>query len=317
MVYAAVAAALFAALSFFLAASNKDLSTQLPEENLSSDGKSLSSKDLLVVALPGMCPDLINMVLEYCDVSQDETNRLLLLVARGEQDQAEAMIKESPLLVLEKGTVTDLSNRTFKDITAFQYALWARDWHMWEMLLKYLPLETAALQFQELEEKGTEHRKHFSLIPLIEMLDTYAKNCSFEKIKTRWIQQVGGAQLRLPAHVINEYCHPSRPFSPCPDFSSDVTLPRSMKINGGEWFTAVLDGGTLGIGYSGFFVSHMSRVRPGCLLFLYDPAGPLCTRDMTIDRDTLQSLLNTRQQQLLGLKDDLASRVEPMIGLGR
>ena len=91
--------------------------------------------------------------------------QLLKLVAEGEQDQAEALIKQTPQLLLASGTVTDLSGRTFKNITAFQYALWAMDWHMWTMIKKYLPTEAQAQQLQELETKGTEHGKHFDFKP--------------------------------------------------------------------------------------------------------------------------------------------------------
>ena len=73
---------------------------------------------------------------------------------QGEQDQAEKIIKDNPSLLLSPGTVTDLSGREFKQITAFQYVLWALDWHMWKMLLKYMDTKEAALQFAELEEKG-------------------------------------------------------------------------------------------------------------------------------------------------------------------
>ena len=219
------------------------------------------------------------------------------------------------MLALEKGTVTDLSGRTFENITAFQYALWAMDWHMWKMLQKYISPEAAALQLQELEEKGTAHGKHFSLSPLIEALDTYVKNfdgwykaSNWTAIETHWCRQVGGTQLLVPAHVAQEYCHPSRPFSPCPDFSADVQFPRSMKTDEGEWFTAVYNGGTLGIKFG--FLRYFEA--------LADAAAKVGNvQRVGHDREVLQCLLNTRQQQLLGLKKDLASRIEPMIGLGR
>jgi len=31
------------------------------------------------------------------------------------------------------------------------------------------------------------------------------------QLQTHWTQQVGGAELLLPAHVVYEYCHPTRP----------------------------------------------------------------------------------------------------------
>ena len=102
--------------------------------------------------------------------------QLLRFVAEGEQDKAEALIQKDKNLLLQAGTVTDLSGREFKGITAFQYALWAMDWHMWTMIQKYLPQEAQAQQFEALESKGTAYGKHFSLQPLTEALQTYMDN---------------------------------------------------------------------------------------------------------------------------------------------
>ncbi len=93
--------------------------------------------------------------------------QFLRLIAEGEQDKAEAMLKANSNLTLQSGTVTDLSNRTFEHITAFQYAVWARDWHMWTMLLKYLSEEEATLQLHSLETNGTEHGTQFDFGTLI------------------------------------------------------------------------------------------------------------------------------------------------------
>ena len=56
---------------------------------------------------------------------------------------------------------------------------------------------------------------------------------------------VGGAQKLLPAHVVNEYCHPTRPFDPCSDFK-EMVLPRRRQFGEGEWFTAKYSGDYLG-----------------------------------------------------------------------
>jgi hypothetical protein len=74
-------------------------------------------------------------------VNQKKIHELLRLVVEGEQDQAEAMIKKDKNLLLAAGRIIDLSGREFERITAFQYALWALDWHMWTMIQKYLPTE--------------------------------------------------------------------------------------------------------------------------------------------------------------------------------
>ena len=102
--------------------------------------------------------------------------QLLQYVAEGEQDKAEALIQTDKNLLLHAGTVRDLSGREFKQITAFQYALWAMDWHMWTMIQKYLPQAAQAEQFQALETKGTAYGKHFSLQGLTGALQTYVDN---------------------------------------------------------------------------------------------------------------------------------------------
>ncbi len=50
------------------------------------------------------------------------------------------ILLQYPDLLLEKGTITDWGGRTFKDISAFQYALWAKDFKMLEMMLKSIPV---------------------------------------------------------------------------------------------------------------------------------------------------------------------------------
>ncbi|MDF3055592.1 MAG: serine/threonine kinase [Gammaproteobacteria bacterium] len=113
--------------------------------------------------------------------------------------------------------------------------------------------------FGDSAENG--HGKQFDLIPLIDALSTYLNTYSeyrygkkyeeFKKygykvpgepktplivdlrkndegLKKYWCKVVGGLQRMLPAHVINEYCRPDRPFvvnGAPPDFL-DKTLPR-------------------------------------------------------------------------------------------
>lgn len=234
----------------------------------------------------------------------EQVGEFLRYIVEGEQDKAEERLKEVPALALKKGTVTDLSQREFKHITGFQYAVWALDWHMWKMLLKYMPKEAAALQFVELEEKGTVHGKHFSLSPLIKALNTYVKSygtwykaSAWDKIKQHWCQEVGGCQLLLPAHVIHEYCHPSRSFVPCPVFNEE-SLPRRMQLSGGgNWFTMEYRGGKLGVTFG--ILRHnwsAAAVEEGGFRWWV-----VCLTDI----EALQRLSKMRLQQREKLKADL------------
>ena len=183
---------------------------------------------------------------------KESLSRLLRLVAEGEQDQAEILlkgkppgmfsigaVKGDPSLLLYYGDVTDLSGRTFHNITAFQYALWALDWHMWKMIQKYLPEPIQVEQFAELESKGTRYGKHFCLDTLIEAMQTY--NDKYEawddkQRESHWCKVVGGAQRLLPAHVINEYCRPD--CSLARRIFWDAKLPRKRVSwkNREDWF---------------------------------------------------------------------------------
>ncbi len=229
--------------------------------------------------------------------SLSQLQQLLQYVAEGEQDKAEALIQTNRNLLLYAGTVKDLSGREFKSITPFQYALWAMDWHMWKMIQKYLPEEQQREQFEVLETKGTRHGKHFSLQPLIGALQTYVDNYDslswkmFEsKREHHWQKVVGGAQRKLPVHVINEYCRPDRSFDPCPKFT-EASLPRSRKCNEGDWFTVSYDGGVLGVkfGITRDFFSEAGRMSSYW-------SGACSHADR--DKAALQSLSKTRTQQL-------------------
>jgi len=172
----------------------------------------------------------------------------LRLVAEGEQDQAEAMLKSNPNLALISGDVTDLSKRTFNAITGFQYAVWALDWHMWTMIRKYLSPEEAQVQAQGFETGSWvgSYGAHANLNTLIQAYQAMTELYQAQKLDEGdavWVKQVGGAQLLLPAHVINEYCHPQRCFYPLPNFKNPAILPRTRQLNQGEWFTVLDSGG--------------------------------------------------------------------------
>jgi hypothetical protein len=231
----------------------------------------------------------------------------LRLVAKGEQDKAEAMLKANPRLGLAAGSVTDLSKRTFKNITALQYALWALDWNMWLMLLKYIPREEAQLQAMALDENGTEHGKHFDFSQLLNAYRTYEQNYdawgkakNWKAMETHWCQQVGGAQLLLPAHVVNEYCRPDRAFYPLPDFKQEG-LPRVTEIGvNGSALTSQHFGGAIGDKW-GVARGHFTE---GASSYTLPPYG---TRAHDHRAVTALSEARMQQQQLL-MKELLSNK---------
>ncbi|WP_207385702.1 hypothetical protein, partial [Legionella israelensis] len=180
------------------------------------------------------------------------------LVARGEENAAKAMLKTDINLLLKKECVTDYSGRTFEKVSAFQYALWAMDSHMWQMMLECLQeaanegnddlaeeIRTALLaQYQEVQDKGlhytlndkdrtrVEGEHHFNFQPLLGALATYVQHFSQWKRPQReehWCRKVGGAQRLIPAHVAQEYCRSDRQLDKSRSFKED-DFPRELEF---------------------------------------------------------------------------------------
>lgn len=228
---------------------------------------------------------------------------LLLQVAKGQQDDAEATIKKNPNLLLEKEIVMDYSNRIFSKITPFQYALWALDRHMWEMILKYLPLKVAAKQLQELSEHGVTYvsspngkvitEKHFNFTPLITALQEYIDTFDDESV-SRWSIIVGSVQKNVPAHVAHEYCRDDRSFNPEPSFK-DKSLPRTLEFyntNKHDFSTWFSDPG-LGISFA------IARSR---LTFRATSDSIRLPRIVCDDLHAIQNLQKVRMQEYEALK---------------
>lgn len=223
-----------------------------------------------------------------------ELPKFLKHIGFGEQNEAEEMLKQQPRLCLRFGDLTDCSQREFKNISAFQYALWALDFHMWQMILKYLPDQTARLQISSFIRRKDE-QVHCSWDNLIDALQTYIDHYNLwsdEQLSDYWCQQVGGTQLLLPAHLINEYNHPLRSFYPAPaNIDYDVILPRTG-ID--RWFTL----GTMQLG------KDFAWGRGGCNLAVagliggdrgFSRLGSL--RDELPDLDAMRTILAYRTKQ--------------------
>ena len=227
---------------------------------------------------------------------------LLRHVALGEQSEAEEMLKNNPGLLLYPGQVKDYSGRDFKNITAFQYALWAMDWHMWTMILKYLDPQEALVQLNDLESNFSSKSVYGAHYNFKNLLDSYNNYCYHFKYKSReeqkkdWCENVGGELRNVPVHVANEYCRLDRNFD-TPSFT-DENLPRTLNMEGNRFWYDTSGPKILG--------THYAVIRG-------DGSGPKC-REMAImdsplivhfikrDRTAIAHLQDVRMQQFADLK---------------
>jgi tRNA A-37 threonylcarbamoyl transferase component Bud32 len=274
------------------------------------------------------------------EVSEADKQTFFRHIARGEQDQAEAMLKEQPVLALAKGRFDDISDlrclkkgdqfeRVFQNISGWQYAIWAGDIHMCRMIKQCLLqspdaaalVDTAKTQYRDVRQgKGDfdadHHRKAFDLTPLIDALKAYVQNLNAwdaKKCEAHWCKVIGGHQRKLPAHVINEYCRPDRSFvvnhGP-PDFL-DLTLPRvgykdGPQVYGLDWFlTEVYSNGKMGESWAASREQWKRRGGWSCV-------GRARFMPLINDMAALDRLKNVRRQQIEAeLKNDLETCMRP------
>lgn len=156
------------------------------------------------------------------DLEQEQVNKLLDHVMRGEQVDAETMIIRNPALLNYKGSGKEFHNdREFRSITPFQYALWALDWYMWDMMMGHIDHTEACVQLEDLERNGTEHGKQFRFDNLIRAYKVYYNkfySWDHDQQSHYWIKEIGRCQRDLPIHALQEYYREDRSMVPTPDF---------------------------------------------------------------------------------------------------
>lgn len=177
------------------------------------------------------------------------TIKLLEHVVKGEQDEAEVMIMTNPALLLLKGDVTDLSGRTFKNVSALQLALWALDVrYMAPMMLNCLSNYdkgeeirlTLCAQFGEMDENGLVYELggepyctpcyDFNLTTILENFYNQCNN-NFNLLgcKSYWCDVVRKEQLLVPAHIAQHYCDPEQSFESGSSFQKEK-FTRSLEF---------------------------------------------------------------------------------------
>jgi hypothetical protein len=183
---------------------------------------------------------------------------------------------------------------------------------MWTMLRKYLPDEAMKKQAEEFETGAWVRQHGVHAQPLLDNLvkalqlaiDLYNTE-KYSECNAVWVQQVGDAQRLLPAHVVNEYCHPTRSFGQCPNFKEVTALPRTRESHDGEWFTATYEGGGLGNKFA--FVRDAER-RGAVAISDAFRFGVRHIVGMEIDHETIRALRDTRTAQREKLINELKPR---------
>lgn len=255
--------------------------------------------------------------------------KLLPHVVCGNHDMVNNWLKNDLGLIFKRGKVTDCSGRIFEHISAFEYALWALDKHMWTLMLNCIPaneegkkvLEELLCQYNHVNTVGVIYEiggtiireKHFDFEnTLFKELQTQVDLINatgpkdLEIIKKQWREGVGGAQKLLPMHVVDEYCSKD-PFYPLPTFTLRPESSREFfnwKTNMNEYWWAPRS--RLGIDYAivkaglGWGVGTATNgglvVSPGCALTAVKTLYKVRTNDFIGLKSQLEKLMTVDNQ---------------------
>ena len=266
--------------------------------------------------------------------------KLLRFVVRGKQEKANGLLYKHPELLLKRGTITDYSGRTFKNITAYEYAYWALDTHMCRMLERHMDANTATIMHQRCldidkngltyEQRGVviEHSRHFDLTPLKSALqdyvvgyDNWSRTRNWPEGVAAWMA-VGMVQRDVPVHVANEYCRRDRSFHPRPAFNEE-TLPRNLNFYNyntervASWFPLVVSASS-GLGVDFAVLRGRGRAEAVAVGRVSITARPVVVAGLCAlaDLAAVSRLDEVRTIDLTQSRENL-TLISPELGIGR
>ena len=206
------------------------------------------------------------------------STKLLMLVVQGARFKINQLLsKQLSLLLLERGDVTDYSGRTFKNITAYEYAYWAKDWHTCRMLELHMDEDIKAITLTSCEKIEAEGLTYIHNGNLVEQ----SRHCDFTPIKQAYEKYIdcyrlwsrvdlcepnirarmnnaflliGLMQRDVPAYVAQEYCRSSAVFNSV-SYIHSRELPDGLNVmvfndvqgNCASWFPLIISA-TAGLG---------------------------------------------------------------------
>lgn len=141
-------------------------------------------------------------------IDASELMTLLKWATEGHLVEVEKLLKKSPILALATGTVVDFSDRIFKNITVLQYAAWALDVEMCELIINYLSAYNASIQLKALAEESKHYGPHgalYDFMPLVGITKAYVDDSHkwhVQEVVGYWQKEIRGKQQNCPTWLI-------------------------------------------------------------------------------------------------------------------
>jgi hypothetical protein len=258
-----------------------------------------------------------------------DVRQFLHAVTCGEHKAVKEMLKKDTSLIFKRGSVTDCSGRSFDNISAFEYALWCLDKHMWTTMIGCIPhnekrqfvFAKLLAQYNSVSRYGVTYKfngaaiteQHFdfentifnTLQILLILLKTPGPK-DWSALAKHWRENVGGAQKMLPMHVVDEYCS-NKSFADIPEFTDK---PESSKQfynwttkSDEYWFKS---DSKLGIDFAIYKTNAIGYDQGiGCC-----GAWPNAVNLLELDLAALSALYKIRSEDFIILKSELEEHVD-------
>ncbi len=230
-------------------------------------------------------------------VTKEEISELFKFTIRGQLEEVRACLRQNRDLAHVQYDLTDLSERTFPQITGFQYAVWCGDWELWDVFLEFMTEAEAYDQLITLlKERPDITQKHGTLLSFFDpLLTAYQRYLDFLNQKNWqqcgicWIREVGGAQRNMPAWFIYMFS----------EEGEDKAWPKQQMDRGFSrksehiktWFVQEYNNGKCGVTFAFYRSSYDACAGkpgggPGCLaphdLHYSDRLKTECTKKLAV-----------------------------------
>ena len=179
------------------------------------------------------CPKLIK---------ENLLTELLHCVGFGMRAKAKTIFMGYPELLLRRGTLTDIAKSTYEEITAFEYAVKAKDSYFVRNVINFLETyhdkdrhEIAADLLKQFDSRFSEEclASVNGFIEACNAWRTAFPNRTVPEQDYHFVQDVGGSQAHFEAHILQRYCNLT-PFYPLPKFDEPALLENLSLANWGR-----------------------------------------------------------------------------------
>ncbi|CAM3016535.1 hypothetical protein [Legionella worsleiensis] len=228
--------------------------------------------------------------------------------------KAETIFKIYPSFLVLRSTLTDIAKMTYENITAFEYAVLVKDSYFVRKVVDFLETYKGEDKSEIVTNILEQFDRCFSngrlavVHGFLEASNAWCAdfpNRTLEERVHHLVEDVGEAQAKFPAHILQEYCHPIRAFDPIPKFS-EAELPESLNFYNWNCLqtTSILVSSP---GVSGDFALLRGEKEDAQVGWPMPDRDRRARRSLVIDCAALDALDKARTADLLDLRVRLVS----------